>query len=85
MKVNIIKGVGHDTYEPPVNLDIVLQNSSSEIFGSYSYCPVNDRPVGQPHTTEGQSFTDWLWVQQAKTTPAKLLTSPLFKWSFTTQ
>jgi hypothetical protein len=63
------KGVGYDTYNYRLNLDVNLTKTTQVHVGATGYMSVNDRPsMGQPYN-RGQSFTDWLWSSQAKTTP----------------
>lgn len=63
------KGVGYDTYNYRLNLDVNLTKTTQVHIGATGYMSVNDRPsMGQPYS-RGQSFTDWLWSSQAKTTP----------------
>lgn len=63
------KGVGYDTYNYRLNLDINLTKTTQVHVGATGYMSVNDRPsMGQAYG-RGQNLTDWLWSSQAKTTP----------------
>lgn len=63
------KGVGYDTYNYRLNLDINLTKTTQVHIGATGYMSINDRPsMGQSYG-RGQNLTDWLWSSQAKTTP----------------
>lgn len=48
---------------------LIITKTTQVHVGATGYMSVNDRPsMGQPYN-RGQSFTDWLWSSQAKTTP----------------
>lgn len=61
-------GVGYNTYNYRMNLDINLTKTTKVYIGATSYLSINKRPsMGQPYTST--SMTDWIWSSQAKTTP----------------
>ncbi len=61
-------GVGYNTYNYRMNLDINLTKSTKVYVGATSYLSVNKRPsMGQGYSNT--SMTDWIWSSQAKTTP----------------
>lgn len=61
-------GVGYNTYNYRMNLDINLTKSTKVYIGGTSYLSVNDRPsMGSGYSSV--SMTDWIWSSQAKTTP----------------
>ena len=61
-------GVGYNTYNYRMNLDINLTKSTKVYIGGTSYLSVNKRPsMGQAYN--GMSMTGWIWSSQAKTTP----------------
>ncbi len=61
-------GVGYDTYNYRMNLDINLTKTTKVYIGATSYLSINKRPsMGQGYTST--SMTDWIWKSQAKTTP----------------
>ncbi len=67
------KGVGYDTYNYRLNLDINLTKTTKVYIGATGFMSVNTRPsMGSKDL--GLNLTDWLWSSQAKTTP---LTYPL--------
>ncbi len=46
MIVNIIKGVGYDTYNYRLNLDVNLTKTTQVHVGATGYMSVNDRQYG---------------------------------------
>ncbi|MDO4194541.1 MAG: TonB-dependent receptor [Prevotellaceae bacterium] len=61
-------GVGYNTYNYRMNLDINLTKTTKVYLGGTSYLSVNDRPsMGEGFSS--LSMTDWIWSSQAKTTP----------------
>ena len=61
-------GVGYDTYNYRMNLDINITKTTKAYIGATSYLAINKRPsMGQSYN--GTSMTDWIWKSQAKTTP----------------
>ena len=62
------KGVGYDTYNYRLNLDIDLTKTTKVYIGTTGYMSVNTRP-SMGEYSRGVSLTDWLWSSQAKTTP----------------
>ena len=64
------KGVGYDTYNYRLNLDINLTKTTKVYIGSTGFMSVNDYPsMGKQYDPANESLTDWLWSSQAKTTP----------------
>lgn len=64
------KGVGYNTYNYRINVDINLTKTTELYLGATGYLSVNKRPsMGQPYSRGAQSLTDWIWESQAKTTP----------------
>lgn len=64
------KGVGYDTYNYRVNVDINLTKTTQLYLGATGYLSVNKRPsMGQAYSRGAQSLTDWIWESQSKTTP----------------
>lgn len=63
------KGVGYDTYNYRLNLDINLTKTTKVYIGATGYMSVNNRPSMGEDYSRGVSLTDWLWSAQAKTTP----------------
>lgn len=61
------KGVGYNTYNYRLNLDVDLTKTTKVYIGVTGYMSVNNRPSMGEST--GSSLTDWLWSSQAKTTP----------------
>lgn len=62
------KGVGYNTYNYRLNLDVNLTKTTKVYIGTTGFMSVNTRPsMGQ--YARGTSLTDWLWSSQAKTTP----------------
>lgn len=64
------KGVGYNTYNYRLNLDIKLTKTTQVYIGSTGFMSINTRP-SMGNGTLGLSLTDWLWSSQAKTTPIK--------------
>lgn len=62
------KGVGYNTYNYRLNLDIDLTKSTKVYIGATGYMSVNTRP-SMGEYNRGVSLTDWIWSSQAKTTP----------------
>ncbi len=63
-------GVGYNTYNYRMNLDINLTKSTKVYIGATSYLSVNKRPsMGKGYSNT--SMTDWIWSSQAKTTPLR--------------
>ena len=63
------KGVGYNTYNYRLNLDINLTKSTKVYIGTTGYMSVTNRPsMGKPYD-RFTNFTDWLWSSQAKTNP----------------
>lgn len=62
------KGVGYDTYNYRLNLDVNLTKTTKVYIGATGYMSVNTRP-SMGEYKRGVSLTDWLWSSQAKTTP----------------
>lgn len=61
-------GVGYNTYNYRMNLDINLTPTTKVYIGGTSYLSVGDRPsMGGGYNSI--SMTDWIWSSQAKTTP----------------
>ena len=61
-------GVGYNTYNYRMNLDINLTKTTKVYIGGTGYLSVNDRPsMGEGYSSI--SMTDWIWSSQAKTTP----------------
>lgn len=61
-------GVGYNTYNFRMNLDINLTKTTKVYIGGSAYISVNKRPsMGQAYN--GMSMTGWIWSSQAKTTP----------------
>ncbi|WP_298647013.1 TonB-dependent receptor [uncultured Proteiniphilum sp.] len=61
-------GVGYNTYNYRLNLDINMTNTSKIYVGVTGFLSDNTRPsMGSDEL--GVSLTDWLWSSQAKTTP----------------
>lgn len=63
------KGVGYDTYNYRLNLDINLTKTTKVYIGATGYMSVNNRPSMGKEYKRGENFTNWLWSSQAKTTP----------------
>ena len=62
------KGVGYNTYNYRLNLDVNLTKTTKVYVGATGYMSVNNYPsMGKKY--DGSSLTDWLWSSQAKTTP----------------
>lgn len=62
------KGVGYNTYNYRLNLDVNLTKTTKVYIGTTGYMSVNNYPsMGKAY--DGSSLTDWLWSSQAKTTP----------------
>ena len=62
------RGVGYNTYNYRMNLDINLTKTTKVYIGGTSYLSVNDRPsMGSGYSNV--SMTGWIWSSQAKTTP----------------
>lgn len=62
------RGVGYNTYNYRMNLDINLTKTTKVYIGGTSYLSVNDRPsMGSSYSSV--SMTGWIWSSQAKTTP----------------
>ena len=64
------KGVGYNTYNYRLNLDIDLTKTTKVYIGATGFMSVNTRP-SMGSSALGVSLTDWLWSSQAKTTPIK--------------
>ena len=64
------KGVGYDTYNYRLNLDINLTKTTKIYIGATGFMSINTRP-SMGSSALGVSLTDWLWSSQAKTTPVK--------------
>lgn len=64
------KGVGYNTYNYRLNLDINLTKTTKVYVGATGFMSVNTRP-SMGSSSLGVSLTDWLWSSQAKTTPIK--------------
>lgn len=62
------KGVGYDTYNYRLNLDVNLTKTTQVYIGATGYMSVNNRP-SMGEDAGSSSLTDWLWSSQAKTTP----------------
>ncbi len=61
------KGVGYNTYNYRLNLDINLTKTTKVYVGADGFLAVNRRPsMGKPGS---ENLTDWIWQSQAKTTP----------------
>lgn len=64
------KGVGYDTYNYRVNVDINLTKTTQLYIGATGFLSTNKRPsMGKAFSRADKSLTDWLWESQAKTTP----------------
>ncbi len=64
------KGVGYDTYNYRINIDINLTKTTQLYLGATGFMSVNKRPsMGKPYSRLDQSLTDWIWDSQSKTTP----------------
>lgn len=62
------KGVGYNTYNYRLNLDVNLTKTTKVYVGATGYMSINNYPsMGKKY--DGSSLTDWLWSSQAKTTP----------------
>jgi Outer membrane cobalamin receptor protein len=62
------KGVGYNTYNYRLNLDVNLTKTTKVYIGATGFMSVNNYPsMGKKY--DGTSLTDWLWSSQAKTTP----------------
>lgn len=64
------KGVGYDTYNYRLNLDVNLTKTTKVYIGATGFMSINTRP-SMGSDALGVSLTDWLWSSQAKTTPVK--------------
>lgn len=64
------KGVGYNTYNYRLNLDIDLTKTTKVYIGATGFMSVNMRP-SMGSSALSTSLTDWLWSAQAKTTPLK--------------
>lgn len=64
------KGVGYNTYNYRLNLDIDLTKTTKVYIGATGFMSVNMRP-SMGSSALSTSLTDWLWSSQAKTTPLK--------------
>ncbi len=64
------KGVGYDTYNYRINIDINLTKTTQLYLGASGFMSVNKRPsMGKAYSRLDTSLTDWIWDSQAKTTP----------------
>lgn len=63
------KGVGYDTYNYRLNLDINLTKTTKVYIGATGFMSINNRPSMGKEYKRGESFTNWLWSSQAKITP----------------
>ncbi|MBP1539189.1 MAG: TonB-dependent receptor [Prevotella sp.] len=64
------RGVGYNTYNYRLNLDINLTKTTKVYVGATGFMSINTRP-SMGSSALGVSLTDWLWSSQAKTTPLK--------------
>lgn len=64
------KGVGYNTYNYRLNLDINLTKTTNIYVGATGFTSINTRP-SMGSNSLGTNLTDWLWSSQAKTTPIK--------------
>lgn len=63
------KGVGYNTYNYRLNLDINLTKTTDVYIGTTGFMSINIRPSMGEAYSRGVSLTDWLWSSQAKTNP----------------
>lgn len=65
------KGVGYDTYNYRINIDINLTKTTQLYLGATGFMSSNKRPsMGKPYDrVKDKSLTDLIWDSQAKTTP----------------
>lgn len=68
-----VKGVGYDTYNYRINIDINLTKTTQLYLGATGFMSINKYPsMGKPYDRVERAFnplTDWIWDSQAKTTP----------------